>query len=198
MSDVAKLNVYGSLSPSLVAQVESLSDALATFGLETFHRRGRPLHCTLYVAEFERAEFPLILERVRAIAATFAPLPVRSSGLTRTRNDWLFLDLDRTQALLALSTRLAESLCDRRAPHRPPPSWTAAYPEKRATFERWGSPNVGEHFDPHLTLLASAPADALDRLLASTAARMTPVEGQLEALHLGLVDDDGQLLQTLI
>jgi hypothetical protein len=197
------LNTYAVVSPSLESVAARVSQDLARdTRLQPFPARGFRVHCTLYLTEYTASSVPAVTAAVRALAGRTRRLPVTSTGLHRTRGQWLFVNIDDGPALRGLAAGVVEALEPLRARDPRVPDWLAAYPEKRAVFDRYGSPNVGDAYEPHLTVLAQANGPALDAWFASsTVAReelTRRVAGEVVAVGVGEADELGQVRTPLL
>lgn len=193
-----KLNVYVRPSTALAAEAQAASDLLASAGVETFARAGRLLHATLFMTDFPPEALGQVVARAASVAAG-GEVALASTGLRRTADGWVFLELERTPALVGLSEACAAALAPLRDPAQEPPSWMAHHPEKAASFARTGSPNAGDAFEPHFTLAARAPSELLDRLFGAGNERLSRprVEGHVASIGLGEADGLGQIVREL-
>ncbi len=194
-----KINVYAIVSPEIETQVKSVSDhLLATVGLKTFAAAGQRVHCTLFLTQYEPDQTDGVKAIAASLAARLAPFAITTTGLSRTKDDWLFIDIKRNEALQQLSNRLTVTLSPMRAKNVPIPGWVKAYPEKEAYAKLFGSPNVFTQFEPHLTLLAKTEKAPLDTFFASLPATgplaaSAHIEGKVIGIGVGLADRNGQI-----
>ncbi len=188
-----QVNVHAVLPAALEAQLAEVDEALfQKAGLPSFRRQGRPTHVTLYMTWFDPAVVPSLEGRVRALG--LRRFPVRTAGVRRTAGGWFFLDLARDPGLADASLAVAEALAPLRSLGQQPPSWAKGLPEKLATWERYGSPGVGAHFEPHATLLAASEAAAVAPVLEMP---WPEASGTVEELRLAFADGDGQITEVV-
>lgn len=193
------LNVYAVLSPAVVEHARAVSADLGQAGLAAFPAAGHRVHCTLYLTEYPASRAADVVGKVRLASRQRKRFPVATAGLLGTRSHWLFVNLERTPALQRLSDDVVEMLAPLRFPSPAVPGWLAAYPDKRNSFDKYGSPNVGPHFEPHVTLLASADAAALGPWMKDRSGRFqAPVRGEVVGLGVAVADALGQVREPLL
>ena len=77
------------------------------------------------------------------------------------------------------------------------PSWVKHYPNKLVAFERYGSPNVFQNFQPHLTLLANEQSAALALVKKALHAEPPQAQGEIIGIGIGVSDQFGQQKEIL-
>ena len=73
------------------------------------------------------------------------------------------------------------------------PTWVKNYPNKLTAFRRYGSPNVFQNFQPHLTLLANEKSPQL--AVINKQANPPKAQGQIIGVGIGISDQFGQQRQ---
>jgi len=190
------LDVYAVLTPEQDARVAELSEALGKVGLTTPHKRGYPAHCTLYLTMYPKAIEAQVVEEVSRIAGEHEPFAITLGDLRPTAAGWLFVNIDTSASLRTLSDLVAERLHARRTQSQPLPEWVVKSPEKKASFLRYGSPNVGAFFEPHVTLLAGEKQEEVERFLAMKPENRA-VRGNVVAIAVGEADKLGQVTRVI-
>ncbi|MFQ6372654.1 2'-5' RNA ligase family protein [Shewanella sp. YIC-542] len=191
------LNVYAIPSAPVVQLVDETSKQLATFGMESFYRQGRPVHVTLYMTSFPDGSEAAVKQAVQQLAENLAPLPLQAQGFTVTKGNWAFIDVVSGRELQRLADKVTLALAPLREPNPPLPAWVKAYPGKLAAFERYGSPNVFQNFEPHLTLLAAEQNPRLQAFGQLMQKQVPQARGEVIGLGIGLSDEWGQQRQVL-
>jgi 2'-5' RNA ligase len=188
-----KFNVFVYFSEPIENHARAVSQALKSGeGLETFPQLGFQIHCTLYMTRYAPDQETEVREFIASLSRSIHPFPVTTTGLHVTKDNWLFLNLERDRNLQTLCDSVVRALAPLRAPAQSVPDWLAAYPEKMEFFKEYGSPNVFSQFEPHLTLLARSDGEKLSRFLA--AHKDSPgLSGNLAgtAIGIGLAEADG-------
>lgn len=191
------LDVFAIPSKPIVALVAKTSDNLKHHGMQSFYAKGLPVHVTLYLTSFPEGSEAAIKQAVEAIAARQQPFSVRANGFTVSAGNWAFIDVERSPQLQRLADEVTMAVSPLRNPHPTLPGWVKAYPNKRAAFERYGSPNVFQSFEPHLTLLAAEQNPALKQVQQALAAKPPMAQGRIIGMGIGITDQFGQQKKVL-
>ncbi len=196
-----KINVFAFMSPEIEEQAEALSTICAKFGLAPFPLNGYQIHCTLYMTDYAPDKVDTLKQALQSLAFRLARIPVTTTGLYRTDNDWLFLNVERSPALQALSDVVVKKLSPWRAPKANPPDWIKDNPVKLENFMKYGSPNVFAGFEPHLTLLAKTDSGKLNEIEKAVAAQPElnqPVRGYVAGIGMAVADRNGQMKEAIL
>ena len=196
-AESVSVNIFAVPSKAIEKTVASVSDELRENGMESFYARGFPTHVTLYLTNFDDKTMPAILDEVKALSAQQAPVPLTANGITVTSGNWVFVDTERSHELQRLADTVTMALAPLRDMNTPLPGWVSAYPLKKAAFVRYGSPNVFQNFEPHMTLLAAEQSAALAAVAEKMKAKPPYAEGKITAIGVGLADDKGQISKVL-
>jgi len=197
-----RVNVFAVVSPDIEEQVKVVGTILKDqLGMETFAQKGFQIHCTLYMTHFLPEKTERLTQEVASLAATLKTFDVQTTGLMLTKDNWLFLNLEKNKNLNDLMEKVVKGLYNLRSDNIPVPEWLKNYPEKMSSFKVYGSPNVFEDFEPHLTLVAKGDFEKLAKfiVLAKTSdVLMKTVNGRIVGIGVGLADDDGQVQKAQI
>jgi len=189
---------------NIAAEASAMSDWLEEHGYgKTLLRQGRVLHATLFMTDYPTSALDDVTETFQKIASEECAMvhlhTPRERVLSQTKSNWVFLDLEPTKPLGDLAMKFADGLAPLRARELlTPPAWVVQYPEKMimASFAKYGSPNVGENFVPHMTLLTALPPEKCTEAIAMPPSR-APVEARLMEVALGRADELGQITEVL-
>ncbi len=191
------VNVFAIPSDNIQNTVADVSSELKNDGMERFFEKGFPVHVTLYLTRFDEEKVPAILDEVQTLSATQPSIPLTANGFTVTAGNWVFVDAEVSHDLQRLADTVTLALEPMRDTTAPLPGWVKAYPVKKAAFERYGSPNVFQNFEPHMTLLASEQSEALKAVAEKMTLKPPYAEGRVTAIGVGLADDKGQVSKVL-
>ncbi|TCN79616.1 2'-5' RNA ligase family protein [Shewanella fodinae] len=191
------LDVYAIPSKPIVQLVSDTSKQLATYGMQSFYQQGRPVHITLYLTAFPDASDAAIKQAVQQLSQQYQPIPLIAKGFTVTKGNWAFIDVERSRELQRLADKVTLALEQLRDPNPVLPEWVKAYPGKLAAFERYGSPNVFQNFEPHLTLLAAEKNPQLVKFQQLMQQQIPRANGEIIGLGIGVTDEWGQQRQVL-
>ncbi|WP_352339710.1 hypothetical protein, partial [Psychrobacter sp. 16-MNA-CIBAN-0192] len=87
--------------------------------------------------------------------------PITAEGFSVTKSNWAFINLQPSRQLQRLSDEITLAIEPLRERNVTVPTWVKNYPNKLTAFKRYGSPNVFQNFQPHLTLLANEKSPQL-------------------------------------
>ncbi len=191
------VNVFALPSADIEQTVASVSDKLKQNGMESFYEQGFPVHITLYLTTYDEAAIPGLLAKVEMLTTTQPAVPLKAEGFTVTAGNWVFVDAVKETELQQLADKLTNALSPLRDLSAPLPAWVNAYPQKKAVFELYGSPNVFAQFEPHMTLLAAEASPALPAMKKHFAASPPSATGYVKAVGVGLADAKGQITKVL-
>ena len=197
LAEGVSINIFAIPSAELIGAVATTSDGLKEDGIETFYEQGRPVHITLYLTDYPAGAEKQVLQIAEQVAANTKSFDAVADGLTVTAGNWVFVDVDRSPALQHLAdvmTVAAEPLRDTSAEV---PGWVRNYPNKLEAFERYGSPNVFQNFQPHFTLLASEKSPKLAGFAEEMQANPPHADGRFVGIGVGLADGLGQITKVL-
>jgi hypothetical protein len=113
---------------------------------------------------------------------------------------YAFWNVQNTQKLQWISDKVVNATSKFVAPNQPIPAWVQALPEplrslKISYIQKYGSPNVFEQFNPHVTVLFDA-IDAHDSVVAAvTALPKYHSKAKLSVLGVGSVGNAGTVLK---
>ncbi|MEL0637134.1 2'-5' RNA ligase family protein [Marinomonas sp. TI.3.20] len=191
------MDVFAIPSQPISDLVKHTSDSLKKEGINTFYEKGFPVHATLYLTDFPEGSEAAIKQAVEKIAQNFKAFPIDAKGLTVTQSNWAFINLEPSNSLQRLAdevTLAIEPLRDRNAVL---PGWVKSYPNKLAAFQRYGSPNVFQNFQPHLTLLANEKSSKLASFNVKMKANPPQAKGKIIGIGIGIADEWGQQKEVI-
>lgn len=192
-----KYNIYAVLSEKGKEKVAEVSSVMEKAGLKSFFARGKEPHITLYLTEFKDHSLFHLMEKMKRVAQLHDPFEVRfEDQLSKTKGNWLFLDLEENRKLQHLSDHVVFEMNTLRDESASLPPWLGHYPSKLAAFKRYGSPNVFQNFEPHVTLLADYQDEGeLDLFLESKGLKEIDFSEsfKVEGIAIGEVDEFGQI-----
>lgn len=193
-----KLNIFAAVSENLVSLAHDVSETLyAEEDLVTFPRQGYQLHCTLFMTQYPASARYELLDLLVKTASQTRVFDIVASKLEVTSSNWFFINLECTKELQNLADIVAKHAAVFRCNSDYVPEWAKEFPRKVEYIKKFGSPNVFEEFNPHLTLLPPSDKEKLDRFTAvSLAAKRfsLPMKGKVVALGIGLADKNGQMI----
>ncbi len=197
-----RLNVFAVVSPDIEEQVKKVGTILKDeLGMETFEQKGYQIHCTLYMTHFVPEKVERLKQEVASLAAGLKSFEVQTTGLMLTKDNWLFLNLEKNKNLNDLMEKVVKGLYNLRSDNIPVPEWLKSYPEKMSSFKVYGSPNVFEDFEPHLTLVAKGDFDRLAKFIVIAKTNdllMKTITGRVVGIGIGEADDQGQVQKAQV
>ncbi|MFM2484099.1 2'-5' RNA ligase family protein [Celerinatantimonas yamalensis] len=191
------LDVFAIPSSSINHLVATTSDQLKQQGMVSFYEKGMPVHATLYLTNYPERAKSHLLRIAKQIAARSKPFALKADGITVTKGNWVFINLKDSKSF----QRLADEVTLAAEPYRNQaaqlPSWVKDYPNKLAAFTRYGSPNVFQNFQPHLTLLANEKSPNLRQFKQAVLTNPPQASGQIIGIGVGIADQWGQQKKVL-
>lgn len=195
-----KINVFAVVSENIE---NSFTEAAKILNeeeqLESFPLQGYQIHCTLYMTQYPTGILSEVQQKIASLASSTKVFDINTTGLEITDGDWFFMNLDRNRNLQTLSDAVTELLSPLRAPSDYVPEWAKNSPSKVDYIKKYGSPNVYEEFNPHLTFLPRSDGEKLKSFLGkhSDKSFCQPVKGQIVAIGVGIADKNGQMKEAL-
>ena len=191
------INVFAIPSKPIINLVEQTSDTLKKQGIISFYEQGMPVHATLYLTDFTQGSEESIKRTVKSITEQHEEFAITAQGFTVTQSNWAFINLQYSPKLQRLSDEVTLALEPLRDTNAVIPSWVKSYPNKLTAFERYGSPNVFQNFQPHLTLLANEKSPKLVILNKQMQAHPPEAQGKIIGIGVGISDQYGQQKQVI-
>ncbi|WP_409425033.1 MULTISPECIES: 2'-5' RNA ligase family protein [unclassified Pseudoalteromonas] len=191
------INVFAIPSKPIVELVAKTSDELATHQITTFYQQGLPVHATLYLTDYPPEAQNEIKQVVERIVKDHQSFEIKANGFSVSPSNWAFIKLEKSYQLQRLADEVTLKLEPLRDHQALVPSWVKHYPNKLVAFERYGSPNVFQNFQPHLTLLANEQNPALDAFNKVMQAEPPQAEGEIIGIGIGVSDQFGQQKEIL-
>lgn len=156
------INVYLKLTPKnhIETLIQEFNHYLAQQGIDTKYRiipyiQHHPLHITLYLANYNSQQIPVILSRVKELVKQQNQIAFSSSEFVPERSGYVMLTVTYNKKLLELSNKVLNKLAPLRDPDALIPSWAAQDKKRQAIFNQYGSPNVFQYFNPHFSIFSA-------------------------------------------
>lgn len=191
------VDIFALPSDSIENLVKENSHTLANLGMTTFYAKGKQPHITLYLTEFPEQALPSVQTKIQQIARQTSSLPLKANGISITKGNWAFIDIDWSKRLQKLADTVTLAVEDYRTPNPTLPNWVKGYPNKLAAFKRYGSPNVFQNFQPHMTLLANERNENLAVFRTKVHKQIPKAEGHISGIGIAIVDSFGQPTQII-
>lgn len=191
-----KINVFAVVSPNIEAAAIKASEILhKEQGLEAFPFMGYQVHCTLYMTQYPAEVRDKVRSKIKRLADGVREFRVSTTGLEITSGNWFFINLERNRNLQALSDAVVKLLSPLRVPSDFIPDWAKSMPNKVEYISKYGSPNVFDEFNPHLTLTASTDGEKLANFLEThfESDFAQNISGEIIAIGYGIADRNGQI-----
>lgn len=193
---VEKINVFAIVSENIENAFKVAANALKTEqGVDSFPQQGFQVHCTLYMTQYPTGMKEKVLGKIEEIASNTRQFDISTTGLEITSGNWFFMNLERNRNLQTLSDAVVAALSPLRSQSDFVPEWAKAFPNKVDYIKKFGSPNVYEEFNPHLTFLARAELEKLQNFMENhdESDFAKPVAGKIIAIGAGIADRNGQM-----
>lgn len=172
--------------------VSTISNQLKKQQLSSLYSQGYLPHITLYLTEYPTTNLKLIKQQAQLLASRWHRFDLTLNHIKRTKGDWLMLSVSNTRELQRLADTAAISVSPLRTMHPQVPTWVSHYPQKLAAFQRYGSPNVFTHFEPHITLLPQTDPQKLTQFMAHYGDKFQPVSFKALGIGIAAVNSNGQ------
>jgi len=99
--------------------------------------------------------------------------------------------------LQALSDTIMDKAYKLRNPNPTMPAWVKSYPDKEISFKKYGSPNVFNNFDPHITVLTESNPEKLSQSMAAGTEGLYPQKMRATGIGVSENDKNGQPIKIL-
>ena len=181
-------NVFLIPSKTLTVPLEKLSQDITQSKLMPLYQQGYLPHITLYLTQYPTDNLASLQQKVKTLANQWQPFPIELQALEQTKSNWLMLTIKDNRQLQRLADEVTMALSPLRDPNPSLPAWVNKYPDKLASFHRYGSPNTFAQFQPHITLLPSSNAHKLNLFMARYGQHFTPIT--LNTVGIGIAQDN--------
>lgn len=202
-------NIY--LIPDATANkyVKEFGDSLAKAGvLEKYKTtpfiKNHPVHLTLYLTNFENKNIPDLEKQLAKIAKNTSQFDVKLGKFLADKSGFVMLDIEKSPKLQKLSNKTVIDLSKYRNKDYSAPSWVKFYPNKLASFKKYGSPNAFAEFNPHISILvANLSTDkerenfVIDFSKIIEEMNLKSIRFKIKAIGFGEVNKSGQVIKTL-
>ena len=199
-ANTEKYNVFAVVSTNIArAATRAAKDVHKEEGLYSFPGRGYQIHSTLYMTLFPKDAVKDIDEKVARISQRMKQFNVTTTGLEITAGDWLFIGLENNIKFQALADATTKILSPLRFKNDYVPEWAKNMPGKVKKIQEYGSPNVFDEFNPHLTITAKEDANKLNHFIQihCESSYAKPIEGQIVGIGYGIADKNGQVTKPI-
>lgn len=186
------INVFAIPSQPIINLVEQTSKTLKNEGIISFYEQGMPVHATLYLTDYPEGSQEAIKRAVKSIVEQQQAFAITAEGFKVSKSNWAFINLHLSNKLQRLSDEMTLALEPLRDQHAKVPTWVNSYPNKLTAFKRYGSPNVFQNFQPHLTLLANEKSPKLANINKQMQANPPKAQGEIIGIGIGISDEFGQ------
>ncbi|REG84340.1 2'-5' RNA ligase family protein [Marinomonas pollencensis] len=190
-------NVFAIPSQPIIDLVQETSEGLKKQGITSFYEKGFPVHATLYLTDYPQGSEQSIKQAVAKVVARFQAFPIQAQGFTVTQSQWAFIDISPSGRLQRLADEITLALEPMRNQQASLPTWVKNFPNKLAAFKRYGSPNVFQNFQPHLTLLANETSPKLAAFHSMMKTHPPMAKGQIIGVGIGISDQWGQQKEVI-
>ena len=157
-------------------------------GLTPLLEQGYLPHITLYLTQYPSTNLTKIQIEAKKLAHQWRKFPITFNNLEQSKGNWLLLNVKDSLKLQRLADEATMALSLFRDPNATLPNWVKAYPDKIASFQRYGSPNVFAQFQPHITLLPSSNGKKLTAFMAQYAKQFQSIT--VPAIGIGIAMDN--------
>jgi 2'-5' RNA ligase len=191
------INVFAIPSEPIINLVAHTSNKLKKQGLSSFYDKGFPVHATLYLTDYPSDAQEDIKQVIASIVKKRHAFSISANGFSVSPSNWAFIDLDKSYQLQRLADEVTLALEPLRDINTPVPNWVKHYPNKLVAFELYGSPNVFQNYQPHLTLLANEQSPALTQFNKQMQTTPPKANGKIIGIGIGNSDELGQQEQVI-
>ena len=191
------IDIFAIPSNEIVNVVEHTSQTLNSYGMKSFYEQGKPTHITLYLTSFPKQAEEEIKSIIEKLATTHQAFPITANGATVTKDHWAFINVNDSAELQRLADEVTLAVAPLRDTSAAIPDWAKSYPNKEQAFIRYGSPNVFQNFEPHLTLLAQETNPKLSEFAEKLQQHPPYAQGKIVGIGIGVADQWGQQKKIL-
>lgn len=176
------------------------------FSIEPYIK-SHPLHITLYLSDYNEASVEQIVLQVKNIAQSHSPLILESEKFIVNAAGYMMLSVKSNTAIQNLSLITMQHLFHLRNLSAQIPSWASTNMQRQKIFKHYGSPNVLQFYQPHLSILNAAHLNAQEQLklsqqLQETIEEFLKIEStnqrfNVQEIGIGIADQQGQIIREL-
>ncbi len=185
-------NLFLIPSNHIRAPLTQITQQITDVGLTPLYEQGYLPHITLYLTQYASSNLTKIEIEAKKLAAQWQRFPITLTALEQTKGNWLLLNIQDSNKLQRLADEATMALSPLRDPNATLPSWVKAYPDKIASFQRYGSPNVFAQFQPHVTLLPKSNEKKLSHFMSQYANHFQPITVSAIGIGIALDNTNGQ------
>lgn len=179
---------------------------LSTYHIKPFMSQ-YPIHVTLYLTDYEEQKLPELIKQIKCIAKKQKPIALTSHQLSVNQNGYVMLSLIKHRDLQQLSNQVIEQLSPLRDKSATIPSWAANDNHRQDLFKSYGSPNVMDYFNPHVSLFE--PEHLSETELSTLVSKLrkaiqsfehqhvTKTMDEASSIGIGIANHQGQIIHEI-
>jgi hypothetical protein len=130
-------------------------------------------------------------------------IPISTLQFIASDNNYVMLSVKRSEQLQQLSNKTFSALASLRDKNAPIPAWAAKDPRRVKLFNQYGSPNVLNYFNPHVSIFDRDQQNTqlykqLQQLIAQfSKTHQVKINATADAIGIGIADAQGQIVKEL-
>jgi|GEM_PF-329124 len=209
------INVFLEFTPQIANQINGFNQVLTTQGMWSKYNTQplidtHPVHLTLYLTTYNTKSIPEIIKIVKHDAKNMHQFNITTSSIQASTSNYVMLYVnnaknpDGTNNLMQVySDEVTGDLAPVRYLQASIPGWASSIPDKEASYQLYGSPNVYTQFAPHFSILVANVAPANETTFISDMNNciqdynFEPVTGTAVSIGVGYADANGQVTKVL-
>ena len=173
---------------------------LKKYKFQPFLNQGDCVHITLYLTSYNTKNEAKIENIVEEIASTTKPFKVSVSRISVAGGGFIMLWFENSEQLDQLCQLTIDKLAPLRNKNSEIPAWAKSIPAKLESFKKYGTPNAGSQFVPHISIAAKAFSDSnkekqfmydINKVINSF--KLNKVQANAIGLGVGRADSNGQM-----
>lgn len=181
-------NLFLIPSDAVRAPLTKITENISAQGLSPLLKEGYLPHVTLYLTQYPESALPQIQNEAKTLASQWHPFVITFDKIEQTKGNWLLLNVKDNANLQRLANEATLALSPLRDKKASLPNWVKNYPEKIASFKRYGSPNTFAQFQPHITLLPASNGEKIQQFMMKDGQNFQPIT--INAVGIGIAQDN--------
>lgn len=172
----------------------------------TPYLQNHQLHVTLYLADYQETQIPMIIKQTEALAKQQKQVSILTSRFI-PKGGYVMLSVTNDPQIQDLSNKALHALSPLRNKKAPIPTWAAQDIGRQLIFQQYGSPNVLNYFNPHFSVFTAEnlrPDDSarlhqqLQQLISLFVKNhQTQIRVSAIAIGVGIANSQGQIVKEL-
>jgi len=209
------VNVFLQFTPQIGQQIDGFNQVLSKEGVWKKYDTqplidSHAVHLTLYLTTYNTKNIPEIIKIVKEDAKTMHQFNISTSGIVASTSNFVMLNVDNSKNsdgtnnfMQQYSDKVTGDLAPIRYLQSTIPAWASSIPDKEASYQLYGSPNVYTQFVPHFSILVAnvSPANEATYLSDMNACikeyNFQPVTATAVSIGVGYADANGQVTKVL-